>query len=259
VFLVVAFHVGIPGFSGGFVGVDVFFVISGYLITALLCREITRTGTISLAGFFARRMRRLIPAAAVVLLATLVLSAIVSPPLQTIQPAVSARAAAAYVSNIHFTRLASDYFLGDVRSNPILHTWSLSVEEQFYFAWPWILLAFARPSILTAGFARRRLAWALIVIGALSFAASWWYTTANRSLAFYGTPFRAWEFACGGLASLIAPRPADAARRFTTRWSSAAVGWIGIGLVLGAGMLFSPATEFPGAAALIPVVGTSMR
>lgn len=258
VLLVVAFHVGVPGFSGGFVGVDVFFVISGYLITALLCREVDQTGTISLSAFFARRMRRLLPGAAVVLLATLVLAALVSSPLQMIQTAVSARAASGYLSNVHFTRLASDYFSGDVRLNPMLHTWSLSVEEQFYLVWPWVILVFARPWKTTGGLARRRLGWSLAAIGMLSFAASCWYTTANHSLAFYGTHLRAWEFACGGLASLVVPQSAVSTRWFTGRLWSAAIGWTGVVLVLMAAVLYSASTEFPGAAALLPVVGTSM-
>src|SRR5690348_6510196 len=112
VLLVVAFHAGVRTLSGGFVGVDVFFVISGYLITALLANEVDRTGRVSLSAFFARRMRRLIPAAAVVLLATLIASAIVYPPIEIIRTAASTQAAAAYVANVHYLRLASDYFSG---------------------------------------------------------------------------------------------------------------------------------------------------
>jgi peptidoglycan/LPS O-acetylase OafA/YrhL len=259
VLLVIAFHVGIPGFSGGFVGVDVFFVISGYLITALLCREVAQTGTLSISSFLARRIRRLLPAAALVLVVTLLLTAITFPPLQMIQTAASARAAAAYVSNIHFARLASDYFSGDVRTNPMLHTWSLSVEEQFYLAWPWLILLFARPrQDAEGGIDRRRLAWALTGIGTLSFVAACWYTTSNQSLAFYATPLRAWEFACGGLASLIVPRLPLARRRLTDSFWAAAFGWIGVVLVVSAATIYSATTEFPGVAAMLPVAGTSM-
>jgi len=251
VLLVVAFHAGVSGLSGGFVGVDVFFVISGYLITRLLRAEISRTGTIRLPAFYARRIRRLLPAAGFVLVVSLPLAAMVLSPIQMIGTAVSAQAAAAYVSNVHFLRLASDYFSGDVTSNPMLHTWSLSVEEQFYLAWPLVLLVFAR-----AG-SHRRLAWALTAIGLVSFAASCRYTSTNESLAFYGTPLRAWEFACGGLASMFVPASGEAPSPAARVWYAAG-GWLGVALIVVAAGVYSATTEFPGAAALVPVAGASL-
>ncbi|MEO6877315.1 MAG: acyltransferase, partial [Gemmatimonadaceae bacterium] len=183
VLLVIAFHSGIPGTTGGFVGVDVFFVISGFLITSLLIDEAERSGTISLPTFYARRIRRLFPAASAVLLATLAAAAVVQPPLQQLLTAASTRAAGFYLSNIHFARLASDYFSGDVKTDPVLHTWSLSVEEQFYLVWPCVILGVTRPWNADARLDRHRAGWALFVILALSFAAACWYSTANRSVA----------------------------------------------------------------------------
>jgi peptidoglycan/LPS O-acetylase OafA/YrhL len=255
VLLVVAFHAAMPWCSGGFIGVDVFFVISGYLITALLSDELRRTGTISLPAFFGRRIRRLIPAAAVVLVTTLLLSAVVMPPLEIARTAASVQAAAGYVSNIHFLRLASDYFSGEAASSPIVHTWSLSVEEQFYIVWPLLLLLLAR-SAGRRELSRRWLAWTLTAIGALSFIAASFYTTANHSLAFYGTPLRAWEFAVGGLVSTIAWRASEA-ERGSIVWSGL-LGWGGLALIICAGATYSAATEFPGVTALVPVAGTAM-
>jgi peptidoglycan/LPS O-acetylase OafA/YrhL len=258
VLLVVLFHLGIPTFSGGFVGVDVFFVISGYLITALLCREMANTGSISILAFLARRMRRLLPVAAVVFVATLILSAAALPPLQLSKAASSVRAATAYVSNVHFFRLASDYFSGDVKSNPVLHTWSLSVEEQFYFIWPWIILLALGGGKQPAEANRRRLGWALAVIGSLSFAFACRYTASNQSLAFYATHLRAWEFASGGLASLVATSSHENTRPLLSDLRATAAGWIGFALIVFSSVTYSSATEFPGASALVPVFGTSL-
>ncbi len=256
--MVVAFHVGIPGFSGGFVGVDVFFAISGYLITGLLTQELAASGTIAFPAFIARRVRRLLPAAAVVLCVTLAVSALAYPPLQLIRTALAARAAAAYAANIHFLRLASDYFSGDVRLNPTLHTWSLGVEEQFYLVWPLFVFAVARTKRGTLGFARRRLAWGLTALGMASFLGATWYVSRQPLAAFYAMPLRAWEFACGGLASLVVfQRDEDRSAR-ATRIASSAIGWLGFALIVAAGVFFTSTTVFPGAAALVPVVGTSM-
>jgi peptidoglycan/LPS O-acetylase OafA/YrhL len=257
VLLVVAFHARVSAFSGGFVGVDAFFVISGYLITALLTEEIERTGSLSLVAFFARRIRRLIPAAAVVLLATVLLSAIVLPPLEVIRAATATQAAAAYMSNVHFLRLASDYFSGESASSPIVHTWSLSVEEQFYLMWPLVFLGLAR-AMRGRTLCRRHLAWLLTAIGVMSFAAASFYTTANHWLAFYSMPLRAWEFACGGLASMIGWRAASEEIGSGRRLLNVVMGWAGLGLLLSAGAIYSASTEFPGVAAAWPVTGAAM-
>ena len=258
VLMVVAFHVGFAKISGGFVGVDVFFVISGYLITQLLIDELVSTGDISYLAFLARRIRRLLPAVVVVLCVTLAVAAVALPPLPMIDAALAARAAAAYGSNIHFARLASDYFSGGVRLNPTLHTWSLGVEEQFYLVWPIFVLALARSNRVAEGVASRRLAWGLTSVGLLSLVASCWYTTANPSAAFYATPLRAWEFACGGLAAVIVLRKRQSENARLSQWLTVVTGWIGLALVAVAAVTYSPATEFPGVATLVPVIGASL-
>jgi len=245
VLLVVAFHAGVPHFRGGFIGVDVFFVLSGYLITGLLLREIEEHGRINIAAFYARRIRRLLPASAVMLLATMIAGSLLLGPLERVNVARTARATAAYVSNIMFQRLANDYFAPDVESNPLLHTWSLAVEEQFYLCWP-LLIA------LTVRFGRRSrrvVAGTLIGFAVVSFSFSLALVRGNLVEAFYSAPPRAWEFAVGGIASLLS------SLQLTYRWRSL-ISMAGIALVLAAALEFSPGTAFPGAAALVPVFGT---
>ncbi|MGH7656940.1 MAG: acyltransferase family protein, partial [Gemmatimonadales bacterium] len=140
VLLIVAFHAGVPGFTGGFVGVDVFFVLSGYLITWLLVDEAERTGTINLGRFYARRARRLLPALALVLIVTLAVTALLYAPYEQRVLAKTWAATAFYASNIHFASDAMNYHGAAAETNPLLHTWSLSVEEQFYLLWPWLVL-----------------------------------------------------------------------------------------------------------------------
>ncbi|HEX6050495.1 MAG TPA: acyltransferase, partial [Gemmatimonadaceae bacterium] len=156
VLLVVGYHAGVPWLPGGYVGVDVFFVLSGYLITGLLASELERSRTISLRGFYARRARRLLPGLAVMMAATLLGSVAVLTPLERVELSATAIATALYASNLWFALAESDYFAADTRANPLLHTWSLGVEEQFYFAWPLIVLASSRLS------AARWRGWALL-------------------------------------------------------------------------------------------------
>ncbi|HVL54299.1 MAG TPA: acyltransferase, partial [Vitreimonas sp.] len=132
VLLVLLFHAAVPGFAGGFVGVDVFFVLSGFLITGLIVRELSDTGTLSLTTFYARRARRLLPAALVALVVTVAVSALLLPPLRVPDIAADGAAAALYVSNLRFAFLATDYLAAEMAPSPLLHYWSLGVEEQFY-------------------------------------------------------------------------------------------------------------------------------
>lgn len=136
VLIVVAFHSGIPGFSGRFVGVDVFFVLSGYLITGVLVAEFEKAGQISLPQFYARRVRRLLPASALTLVVTLSIGALILAPQGLTLAGRAARATALYLSNVFFAINSVDYFAPDVKSNPLIHTSSLAVEEQFYVFWP---------------------------------------------------------------------------------------------------------------------------
>ncbi|MFN8517751.1 MAG: acyltransferase [Chloroflexia bacterium] len=144
VLMVVAYHCALPGFSRGLIGVDIFFVLSGYLITGLLVAEGERTGRIDLPQFYARRVRRLLPAAALVLVATIALAVFVASPSEMIGAGRAARATAFYLSNIFFGINENDYFAVSVKSDPLLHTWSLSVEEQFYMLWPLLVVLGSR-------------------------------------------------------------------------------------------------------------------
>ena len=198
-FVVVAFHCGLPGFSGGFIGVDVFFVLSGYLITGLLLQELETTSTIGLLSFYARRMRRLLPASALMLLVTLAVGAWVLAPQELAFAARAARATAVYLGNVFFAQQARDYFAADVRTNPLLHMWSLAVEEQFYLFWPLLDAA----AVASGKISRTTLAAAFAVFTVMSLIACVWLTVHRRSVAFYALYTRAWEFEIGGLASLL--------------------------------------------------------
>jgi peptidoglycan/LPS O-acetylase OafA/YrhL len=247
ILLVVFYHAGIPWLRGGFVGVDIFFVLSGYLITQLLVDEVERTGSIDFSRFYARRIRRLLPASLLMILCTLIASFAFLSPLEIVRISKTAIATAAYVSNMWFVRQSADYFSANVETNPLLHTWSLAVEEQFYLVWPFLVLLCTRQSrplkiIISVFFG----------VAILSLAASVWLTRTFQPFAFFGTPTRAWEFAAGGLATFLQEKPS---LRF---FRHPLFAWLGAALMLGAGVLLSPKNGFPGAIALIPVAGTVM-
>ena len=246
VLIVVAFHAGIPGFSGGFVGVDVFFVLSGYLITGLLVAEIQKTSRLSLLQFYARRARRLLPASALTLLVTLLVGAVILAPRELTFVGRAARATAVYASNIFFAGNEVDYFSPRAETNPMVHTWSLGVEEQFYLFWPLLIM-------LGLHFRRSRkvLLGVLSGLTVLSLAVCVWFTANGGTFAFYELPARAWEFGIGGLAALM---PRGTLKLPTAGWL--AVGWLGIVAILASGYFVSSNTDFPGYIDLIPVMGT---
>jgi peptidoglycan/LPS O-acetylase OafA/YrhL len=247
ILLVVAYHAGLPGMSGGYVGVDVFFVLSGYLIIGQLARELEMKGRIDLRAFYARRARRLLPAAATVLVATLLVSAWMLPPEAAERTSVAAIASAFYVSNLYFASRAMDY-LADESANPLLHTWSLSVEEQFYLLWPIALVIVARAARGMA--ARRSVGWITGVIVIASFAWAAVQQPVDGSLAFFSPLTRAWEFGVGGLAALIAGRGAPAVTRMA--------GYVGIAGILTASVLFGARTAMPSWPTLLPVLGAAL-
>ncbi len=248
VLIVVAFHCGIQGFSGGFVGVDVFFVLSGYLITGLLVAEIQKTSRLSLLQFYARRVRRLLPASALTLVVTLVIGASIMAPNELTLTGRAARATALYVSNIFFATNAADYFAPDVKLNPMLHTWSLAVEEQFYLFWPLLIMLgmqFWR--------SKKALLAVLSTLVLISLGTSVWFTAQGGTFAFYELPARAWEFGIGGLAVLL---PRATLKLSPVFWL--AFGWLGVLVILGSGFFITGDTNFPGWIALVPVLGTTV-
>jgi peptidoglycan/LPS O-acetylase OafA/YrhL len=190
---VLLYHVGVPGFSGGFVGVDIFFVISGYLICGMIDADI-RKGSFSLANFYKRRILRILPALFVIFLVTSVLAAVYCLPVELVDYARSLASAVASVSNVYFAQTAG-YFDAPAETKPLLHTWSLGVEEQFYFAAPLLMLLVHR-------FLPKRAGLLFALIAAVSFAGALAMSARNPAFAFYLTPFRAWELALGALLSV---------------------------------------------------------
>ena len=245
VLYVVLFHCGIPGFGGGFTGVDDFFALSGYLITGLLVNEIEQTGKLSFRNFYARRVRRLLPASALMVVGTLLLGLLLFSPLEIVAYAKWASYTSLYISNYMFMRDAANYFAPEVATNPFLHTWTLAVEEQFYVLWPALIVL----GLLHTK-SRRRLAGILLGMCALSLGLCIWLTYVKQPWAFFSLPTRAWEFGLGGIASLIHKR--DLVSR---PWMNL-VGWLGIAMILAAGCFYSRETNFPGYAAILPVGGT---
>ena len=249
VVLVLLYHASVPGFAGGYVGVDVFFVLSGFLITGLLLREVRRTGTISLPNFYARRARRILPASALVLLVTVVGSALLLPPLRVPDVAGDAAAAALYVSNMRFALQATDYLQAQMAPSPLLHFWSLGVEEQFYVFWPALVLLIVRGRT-DAG---RRVAIAAGLISAVSFGLALWLTEANAPWAFFSLPTRAWELGLGAFLAIGGTQLARIPAR-----PAAVAAWVGLAMVGISGVVLSTDTPFPGTAALLPTVGSAL-
>lgn len=248
--LVVSFHAWPGAVPGGFVGVDVFFVISGFLITRLLLRELRQAGRIDYLQFYSRRIRRLLPALTVVVAAVLAASWLLEAPLERKMLTSSAVASLVYLSNFWFAHQATDYLADGAHSNPLLHTWSLSVEEQFYLVWP-VLLAFAWRS-WRRGAGCPRLAYALAGASLLSFALCLALVGISRPWAFFGSPNRAWEFGVGALLALRVGGARDVGK------AAMALQWAALVAVLSTGLLYSSATSYPGWATLLPVGATGL-
>lgn len=241
VFAVVLFHARVRGFSAGFVGVDVFLVISGYLIAGVILRE-SEAGTFSLAGFFERRVRRILPAL-LAMLAVTALAGLILLPGDFRQFGGSLAAITVFLSNFLFAR-ASGYFALNADATPLLHTWSLAVEEQFYLLFPVLLLLSRR-----AG--PRGLRLSLIGATAVSLGDSVWSTGTDPVVAFYSPASRAWEFLAGALLTAMVPRPPRA------RTAGDATALVGLVLIGGSFLWLRAGVTFPGARA-IPVVAGSV-
>lgn len=245
VLVVILFHLDVPGFSGGFIGVDVFFVISGFLITGLIWKEIDATGRFSFKNFYIRRMRRLLPALGATLALSALAAALLLSPERFQQFGRSLGAAALSVSNILFWR-ESGYFDLDAIEKPLLHTWSLSVEEQFYLVWPALLLFFGRGSA-----ARCIALLAVLAIVSLVFDIYLIHRNPdNGPMTFFLTPFRAYEFAIGGAGVFILRKT------MLGQWWQEAAMALGLAMILWSSWAFSSTLPFPYYYALVPCVGT---
>lgn len=256
VIAVVLYHAGIPGIAGGYIGVDVFFVISGFLITGLLWREVQATKSVALGRFYAARARRLLPAAATVGVVTAVVAAAVLPPLQARRVFIDGIASMLYVGNYRFAAQGTDYMISDLPPSPFQHYWSLGVEEQFYLLWPALIIATARLARRMAGGSMPRHApylVALTLVGAASLAAAVIWTRTSPPWAFFSLPTRAWELAAGGLVALT-----------INQWKrlpllpATVAGWGGLVLILLTSTQLGPHTPYPGTSALLPVLGTAL-
>ncbi|MET9026996.1 acyltransferase family protein [Nocardia sp. NPDC004168] len=252
VLAVVLFHAGVPGIGGGFAGVDVFFVISGFLITGMLYRESAADGTVGLVRFYGARARRLLPAAGVVLVATAIGAAVLLPPLQGRRALGDGIASALYAGNYRFALQGTDYLAADAPPSPFQHFWSLGVEEQFYLIWPALVITTARLVRRRRGGSATALPYliVLVVVAALSFAVALTWTRTMPPWAFFALPTRAWELAAGGMVALSAALWSRLPKSVAT-----CAGWAGAGLIVVACVRLDEKTPYPGIAALLPVLG----
>ena len=238
ILLVILYHARVPWVSGGFIGVDVFFALSGYLITSLVWSELGRVNRLDLVGFYARRAKRLLPAAMITIIITLAGAWVFLGPLDQFGYTGTALAAATYLSNVWFTLNATDYLAAPPDTNPFLHLWSLAVEEQFYVAWPvtlWAVWRGQRPW-------RPIALLCLVSLGMTLF----FQSNGLNHWAFFLAPGRAWEFGVGALVALRPPAlPSGSA-------------WLGVAAILLPAVAYGPVTAFPGLAAIPPVIGTAL-
>jgi peptidoglycan/LPS O-acetylase OafA/YrhL len=241
----VLFHAKLS--PGGFIGVDIFYVISGYLITGLIIKEIGNTGTFKYRSFYLRRAKRLLPASLGILALTGVFSWLVLPPTVRTDLGKDVLAASLYVSNYLFAFWQNDYQNLNATPSPVIHYWSLAVEEQFYIFWPIAIF-----SLWKFG-KRRAVGLGICAITIISFVFSLYLTTANPIWSFYSLPTRAWELGIGALLLFL---PKDAISRRSA--GSSLFVWAGVFLLMGSVFLFSERTPFPGYNALLPVMGSAI-
>ncbi len=259
VLLVVLAHAGVGFLPGGFVGVDVFFVLSGFLITGLLLAEARARGSVSLIEFYVRRARRILPAAALTLLATDVAAFLLLNFVRARQAVEDSLHAAAFAANFRFAAREVDYFARAEPPSPVLHYWSLAVEEQFYLVWP-LLLTIAlfglalgcRRRRAREGRERRLLALVLVLTGA-SLGWSVHVTTTLPEAAYFSPFTRAWELGVGAAIAV-----GSATLGLVPPIGRAVLGWAGLLAIASAAVLFSDGTPFPGSAALLPTIGTAL-
>jgi peptidoglycan/LPS O-acetylase OafA/YrhL len=240
--LVVLYHADFV--PGGFIGVDIFYVISGYLITGLILRQIQETGSLDLKNFYQRRIKRLLPASVLVLIITAAISYLILPPIGRAELGRNVLAVGLLVSNYAFALWETDYQNLGAEPSALVHYWSLAVEEQFYLIWPIFILLISRMGL-------RKIKWAIFSTFVISLLFSIWHTQNSSILAFYSLHTRAWELAAGALILFI---PKSFTLKFVKTQQAAFL--LGLALLTCAIIFFNSQTPFPGAAALVPVIGT---
>ncbi len=261
VIAVVLFHAGVVFLPGGFVGVDVFFVISGFLITGMLWRETANSGTVSLRRFWGARARRLLPASVLVGIVTIIASALLLPPLQAKTVSIDAITSALYVSNYWFAFTGVNYFGREnlLAPSPFQHYWSLGVEEQFYLVWPLLILftAWVIRRLRSGGgdnsVSPKPYLAVLVLVAVVSFYLSAVLTYVLPPFAYFSLPTRAWQLALGGIVA------------FTVVWwrrlpaaAAAVVGWMGLALIVAAYVLIDGTSPYPGVVAALPTAGAAL-
>ena len=251
VLVVVLYHAQVSWLKGGFIGVDVFFVISGFLITGLLVKEHGSRGKISLVGFYARRARRILPAAMIVIALTIVASYFVQNFITYGNVSSDGRWATLFAANFHFSNVGNDYFQIGAPKSPLQHFWSLAVEEQFYWVWPILVMALG---LVARNFSfRNRILLVASLITLVSFVYSLVMTNSSPTWAYYSPLSRGWELGVGAILACLTPSLSRIPKKIGC-WA-AWTGLLGIGV---ASIIFSNATPYPGIAATLPVVATGV-
>jgi len=249
VLAVLAYHAfGLP--QGGFTGVDVFFVISGFLITGILLREVDRTGRISITAFYGRRARRILPAALVVLLVTVAGSALVWFTPRAWSVVLDGIASALFVQNWHLIAVGTDYLHATDPASPLQHFWSLAVEEQFYAVWPIVILLAALPAARRV-LGRRSLLVVAIALTSLSMAFAAVESAITPTTGYFDSVSRAWELGAGALLAMAGPVLGRLSQRV-----HALLFWAGLAAIAASALLVTSGSAFPWPAALLPVAGT---
>jgi peptidoglycan/LPS O-acetylase OafA/YrhL len=251
VLLVIASHAGVTLLAGGYVGVDVFFVLSGFLITGLLLREYLSSGRISITRFYARRIRRILPAGTLVLLATLLGTYLYLGSNGASRVAGDAQWSALFASNVRFIELGTNYMSAQLPPSPLQHFWSLAVEEQFYAVWPVLIIMTAW--LAKGAHLRKTLGAILVLLVVVSLTWSIWQTPNDAAVAYFSPLTRVWELAAGALLAVATP----ALLRLPSRLG-VAMSVIGVAAIMASGLLFNDATPFPGYAAALPVAGAAL-
>lgn len=251
VLTVLIYHIFPDSLTGGFVGVDVFFVISGYLITGILYREVSSTGRLSIGKFYKRRANRLIPVATLVLVSIAIMTPLL-PVISWEKSAIDVLASAFYVQNWWLASQAIDYLASEDAPRALQHFWSLSVEEQYYLVWPLSILALSKARLLTKNNCKLVFGIFIIGIGISSFIYSIFLTNSNPSLAYFSTLTRAWELALGGSLAVFSS---------WNKWSNEVKrlsGFFGFLLIIYSAYFYSNSTVFPGSSALAPTLGAAL-